>query len=136
MRKDERAVAAQMAAEVRRLRKALGWSQLVLAERAGISLNYVNLIERAEQLPAIRVLLQLAKPLGTTLAGLVGGGEAGDAGEEADPWLVEATGILRALPPEARPVAIGVLRAVEEATTGARPEGSVARPKRRGGRPS
>ena len=132
MRKDERAVATRVAAEVRRLRKAMGWSQLALAERAGLSLNYVNLIERAEQLPTVRVLLQLAAALGTTLRDLVSEPEAGEkTSTEPDPWVVEMVALLRAVPLEGRPVTRGVLRGAVEAMSATRPEGSVVRAKRR-----
>lgn len=101
----EREAARSIAAEVRRARRERGWSQLELAERADLSLNYVSLIERAERLPSLEVLLQLAGALGTTLPGLVGGPP-----EDRDPWLGEAIGILRALPDDARPLMLGMLR--------------------------
>jgi XRE family transcriptional regulator, regulator of sulfur utilization len=134
MRKEERDVAARVAAEVRRARLAHGWSQLVLAEKAGLSLNYIGLIERAEQVPAVRVLLQIAATLGVSLGDLLTeqAVSAEPAERERDPWLSEAMGILRALPLDARPVAMGVLRGVAEATTPrAKPDGSGVRPKRR-----
>jgi transcriptional regulator with XRE-family HTH domain len=121
MRKDERDAMACIAAEVRRARNERGWSQLELAERASLSLNYVSLIERAEQLPTVRVLLQLAAPLGVTLRDLVSGSM--EKGEVPDPWLAEATAVLQRLPDDARPVALGVLRAVEGATTPRGPSG-------------
>lgn len=134
MRKEERDVAARLAAEVRRARLAHGWSQLALAEKAGLSLNYIGLIERAEQVPAVRVLLQIAGTLGVTLGDLLTEQESSArlAEGERDPWLSEMMGILRALPLDARPVAMGVLRGVAEATTPrAKVDGSGVRPKRR-----
>src|SRR2546423_1752626 len=56
MNKGERAAAEQIAGTVRRLRKERGWSQLALAEHAGVSLNYVSLLERAERLPSVNVM--------------------------------------------------------------------------------
>jgi transcriptional regulator with XRE-family HTH domain len=112
MRKNERDLLTRISTEVRRLRKERGWSQLELAERAELSLNYVSLIERAEQLPTLRVLLQLVGPLSTTLSALV----TTDDGDAVDPWLREATSILLALPQEVRPMALGVLRGMTTST--------------------
>jgi transcriptional regulator with XRE-family HTH domain len=133
MRKEERIIAARIAAEVRRTRTTLGWSQLALAERAGLSLNYVSLIERAEQLPSVRVLVQLAEALGMKLGALVGETPADTAAEDQDPWLVEMTGLLRTLPLDARPVARAVLRGVAEATPASRFTGAGVRLRQRAG---
>lgn len=125
MKKDERAVAERIASEVRRARKERGWSQLELAERAELSMNYVSLIERAERLPSVEVMIQLAAVLGTTLASLVA------ETAEADPWLTEATAILRALPPGSRAVVLGMLRGASDAAPSPRSGPSSARSKRR-----
>lgn len=117
MDKREREAAASIAAEVRRARKERGWSQLELAERADLSLNYVSLIERAERLPSIEVLIQLASVLGTTLVRFLGASV-----EEDDPWLTEATAILRALPLEARGIVRGVLRGALDAANTPKPK--------------
>jgi transcriptional regulator with XRE-family HTH domain len=126
--KRERTVAAQIAEEVRRARNERGWSQLALAERAGISLNYVSLIERAEQIPRVEVLLRLAGTLGTTLAALV---REAPGESDADPWLGAATAILRTLPDDARPLVLGMLRGVAAVAPTSAPEAS-GRAKRRG----
>ena len=110
MKKEERAVATQIARELRRLRKERGWSQLELAERADLSVNYVSLIERAERLPSMEVIIQLAGVLGTTLAGVLI-----EPTENAEPWLAEATAILRTLPVEARGLVVGMLRGASQA---------------------
>jgi transcriptional regulator with XRE-family HTH domain len=126
MQKREREVAARIASEVRRARKERGWSQNALAEQADISVNYVSLIERAEQIPSVEVLLRLAATLRTTLVALLS--EApGDV--EADPWLAETTAILRALHEDARPMVLGMLRGVADVAP--KPEGSGAKRKRR-----
>ncbi len=111
MKKEERAVATQIARELRRLRKERGWSQLELAERADLSVNYVSLIERAERLPSMEVIIQLAEVLGTTLAGVLI-----EPTENAEPWLAEATAILRTLPVEARGLVVGMLRGASQAS--------------------
>lgn len=125
MNKGERIAAGRIAGEVRRLRTERGWSQLALAERAEMSLNYVSLIERAERLPSVEVLLRLAGVLGTTIAGLVA-----DAPAEGDPWIVETSAILRAIPADTRPIVLGILRATLDAAA-PNAEGSGVRPKRR-----
>lgn len=116
MQKEERDLAAHIAAEVRGRRTAFRWSQLTLAERAGLSLNYIGMLERAERLPSFEVLIRIARALDVSLGALVSEATIAAPGD-SDPWLTEATAILRTLPSDARPVAIGVLRAVAEAAT-------------------
>ena len=123
MDKRERAVSTRIAAEVRRVRGERGWSQAQLAERLDLSVNYVSLIERAERLPSVEVLVRLAATLGTTVGTLVG-----EMSTEGDPWLVEATAVLRAMPTEARPMLIGMLRGAVLAPA---PQATTARPKKR-----
>ena len=90
-----------------------------------MSINYVSLIERAERLPSLEILMKLAEALGTTIAVLV------EETPVEDPWLAETGAILRALPAEARPMVLGILRGAAEATTPQRPEASGVRTKRR-----
>jgi transcriptional regulator with XRE-family HTH domain len=120
MQKEERQVAARVAAEVRRARLAHGWSQLALAEKAGLSMNYVGMVERAEHLPTVRVLLRIGRTLGIKVGELINDSvqraEPAEATDLNDPWLSEMLVLLRGLPLDARPVAAGVLRGVAEAT--------------------
>lgn len=130
MQKRESELAKRIAEEVRRLRKDRGWSQGTLAEHTDLSLNYVSLIECADRLPSLEVLLRLGTTLGVEVRDLLGEAPALEQGERAtlaEPWLDEAVALLRTLPAEARPVAIGVLRGVAEATA---PKGSGVRRKR------
>ena len=53
-----------VAAAVRRLRTALGWSQEELGARAGLHRTYVGAIERCEENITLRTLDQLADALG------------------------------------------------------------------------
>jgi transcriptional regulator with XRE-family HTH domain len=63
----------QLADQVFNLRRSLGISQGELAERAGISRNYVSLIERGEASNlSINILNNLAAALGVTPADLTG----------------------------------------------------------------
>lgn len=48
---------------LRRFRTERGWSQEHLAEKAGITLNYVGNLERGEQGPSLNILLRLARAL-------------------------------------------------------------------------
>lgn len=64
---------AELGRQVLRLRKGLGFTQDELAEKAGISRNYVSLIERGEASNlSVNVLNSLATALGTTPAQLTG----------------------------------------------------------------
>ena len=48
---------------VRRLRRAAGKSQEVLAHEAGIAMRYLSGIERGEENPSLRVIVALATAL-------------------------------------------------------------------------
>ena len=56
---------------VRALRLKAGFSQMVLAERADLTLNYVGEIERGEKLASLETVLKLAKALNLTGAQLL-----------------------------------------------------------------
>jgi transcriptional regulator with XRE-family HTH domain len=55
-----------LAYNVRRSRKALHWTQERLAEAAGLSPNYISLIESRKTWPSPEVLRKLARALKTT----------------------------------------------------------------------
>ena len=59
------AVRRRLAANMKRLRKAKGWSQEVLADAAGVDRTYVSGIERLIRNPTITVLERLAQALET-----------------------------------------------------------------------
>ncbi len=54
----------RLANNVRRLRKAKGWSQEKFAFEADIHRTYISEIERGRRNPTVSVLDRLAKPLG------------------------------------------------------------------------
>ena len=56
---------------VRALRLKAGFSQMVLAEKADLTLNYVGEIERGEKLASLETVLKLAKALNLTGAQLL-----------------------------------------------------------------
>lgn len=53
-----------VAANTRRLRRKQGWSQEVLAEKAGLEVRYVQEIERAKTNMTLAILVDLASALG------------------------------------------------------------------------
>jgi transcriptional regulator with XRE-family HTH domain len=50
-------------AKLRKIRLSRGWTQEELAEKADISLNFLNLIERGQRAPSFDNLERLAKVL-------------------------------------------------------------------------
>jgi transcriptional regulator with XRE-family HTH domain len=102
---DEDALQVTLGASIRLHRLARGWSQEKLAEHLDVSIAYVGLLERGERMPAVPVLVALARVFGTSLDALVGSAE--DEG-----WLGEATQMLRSVPAPTRRVVIAMLRGV------------------------
>ena len=74
-----------MSREVRRLRRARDWTQAELAERAGISRQSLNVIEKGGT-PSLRTALALARELETRAAELFP-----DQDASAAAWLEERT---------------------------------------------
>jgi transcriptional regulator with XRE-family HTH domain len=64
MDRDEAALAAQLARNLKGLRRARGWTQADLAQRIDLTPHYVALIETEQRLPALRTLLVMAKVFG------------------------------------------------------------------------
>lgn len=56
---------------IRKLRKQRNWKQGVLAEKTGLAIPTISLIETGNTNPSIYDLEQIAKALGTTVAGLM-----------------------------------------------------------------
>ena len=56
---------------LRTLRKTRGWSQEVLAEKAGLHPTYIGGIERGERNPSLINLVRLAKALRLSLSELM-----------------------------------------------------------------
>jgi transcriptional regulator with XRE-family HTH domain len=67
---DEKAFASVVGEGVRRYRQALGWTQVQLAEAAGLSPNYVARLERGELGPSFFVAHQLSRTLGVDVGEL------------------------------------------------------------------
>src|SRR5580693_7759074 len=68
---DPRAFAASVGEGVRRARQARGWTQVQLAEAAGLSPNYVARLERGELGASLFVAYQLSRTLGISVRDLV-----------------------------------------------------------------
>ena len=54
---------SRFGAKVRKVRHSRGWTQEQLAEKANVSLNFLNMIERGERAPSFDNLERLAKVL-------------------------------------------------------------------------
>ena len=61
----------RLAANLKRLRLAHGWSQEELAERAGLHRTYISGVERGVRNPTVTVLEKIAKGLDSAVAALV-----------------------------------------------------------------
>ena len=56
---------------VRKRRLAAGWTQEMLAERAGLHPTYVSMVERGVRNPTLDVSARIAKALKVSLAGII-----------------------------------------------------------------
>ena len=67
---DEQKLAGEIGLTLRRLRHARGLTQKGLAQRVagGMEATYIGKIERGDQLPSLKVLLRLSRPLGVTVS--------------------------------------------------------------------
>ena len=61
----------RLAANVKRLRKAHGWSQEALADEAGLDRTYVSGIERVVRNPTITVVEKITFALGCRMGDLL-----------------------------------------------------------------
>ena len=62
----------RFAANVRRLRAKRNLSQKALAERSGVSVSYVSMLERAQRSPPLETIEKLARALGVPPSTLLG----------------------------------------------------------------
>jgi transcriptional regulator with XRE-family HTH domain len=63
----------RFAANVRKLRAKKSLSQKALADKIGISVSYVSMLERGQRSPPLETIEKMAKALGVTPANLLGG---------------------------------------------------------------
>ena len=71
-REDKNSWVGQVGKQVRRYRRALKWTQAMLAERADISINYIGAIERAQADVTLQTLSKIADALGISPVELFG----------------------------------------------------------------
>lgn len=64
-------VRSRLAANMKSLRKARGWSQEVLADEAGLDRTYISGIERQVKNPTVTVIERIAKALDCKLGALL-----------------------------------------------------------------
>jgi transcriptional regulator with XRE-family HTH domain len=63
----------RFAGNVRRLRAKKGLSQKALADKVGISVSYVSMLERGQRSPPLETIEKVAKALSVPPASLLGG---------------------------------------------------------------
>ncbi|HVI75915.1 MAG TPA: helix-turn-helix transcriptional regulator [Anaeromyxobacteraceae bacterium] len=63
----------RFAGNVRRLRAKKKLSQKSLADKVGISVSYVSMLERGQRSPPLETVEKMARALGVTPANLLGG---------------------------------------------------------------
>ncbi|HSN92869.1 MAG TPA: helix-turn-helix transcriptional regulator [Anaeromyxobacteraceae bacterium] len=63
----------RFAGNVRRLRAKKRLSQKALADKVGISVSYVSMLERGQRSPPLETVEKMAKALGVPPAALLGG---------------------------------------------------------------
>lgn len=63
----------KFAGNVRRLRAKKKLSQKSLADRVGISVSYVSMLERGQRSPPLETVERMARALGVSPASLLGG---------------------------------------------------------------
>lgn len=95
---------------IREIRKSQGLSQEKLAERAGISAQYVSNIERGKENPTLDLLLRLAEALRVSLAQMCDF----ETMEEMNQRKMRASvnGLLRSADPERLRLALRLLRSL------------------------
>lgn len=64
---------SKFAGNVRRLRAKKKLSQKSLADRVGISVSYVSMLERGQRSPPLETVEKMARALGVSPASLLGG---------------------------------------------------------------
>lgn len=90
--------------DVRRRRAALGLTLEQLAERSGLTPNYVGTVENGQRDPSLSTVLALAKGLGIPPGELLGG--AGKFG----PAATDAATLMETLTPDAQSAVLELLR--------------------------
>jgi transcriptional regulator with XRE-family HTH domain len=103
-------VGVRLGARIRARREALGWSQAKLAEVVELTPNYIGILERGEALPTVQTLLILGGALDASPTDLLG------AQATTDDWLDRVVALAAAIPTTQRPLVLGLLQAVVNAS--------------------
>ncbi len=98
--------------EVRRRREAAGLTLEALAERAGLTPNYIGGIEMGKRDPSLSTVLSLARGLGVPPADLLGGLK------ELSPTAIEAGHLFERTVPDIQLVVLRFLRTVTRRMAG------------------
>lgn len=101
-----RSFGERFGARLRARREALGLTQAKLAEHAGVTSNYVGVMERGLKLPTIDTLVKVAKALEVSPAELLGDVRANDQ------WVDEVTTIATTIPETMRPLALAIMKTI------------------------
>lgn len=109
-----RSFGERFGARLRAGRRALGMSQEELAQKAGLSANYIGLIERGVKQPTLDSLARIAAAVQLSVGNLLG------EGDEGDDWLDEVRSVARTVPTNLKPIALAVLRTIAEGQRGSR----------------
>jgi len=89
---------------IRSQRELLGLSQAKFAEVAGVTPNYVGVVERGEKLPTLETLEAMARALGVEAGALL-------MRESPDTWADAVAALARAIPPHQRGIVLALLKA-------------------------
>jgi transcriptional regulator with XRE-family HTH domain len=100
--------------EVRRRRGALGLTLEQLAERSGLTPNYIGTVENGHRDPSLSTVLALAKGLGVSPGELIGG--VGDLSSIS----TEAATLIETLTPEVQSAMLELLRVLSRRRRGQR----------------
>jgi len=111
------AISEVLAGRVRQLRKARSLSQAVLAERVGVSTEFISRIERRLTLPSVPTFVGLCLAMG------VGPNELLDWGDELDAHAENVLTGVRAAPPGLRSDILRVAEALLRYPPAPRAEG-------------
>jgi transcriptional regulator with XRE-family HTH domain len=109
-----RSFGARLGARLRAQREALGWTQARLAEKTGVTSNYIGVLERGLKLPTLDTLVLLAKALDMSPAALLG-----DV-RPRDQWLDDVLAVASTIPESRRGLALAVLKALATWKSGGR----------------
>jgi len=87
-------MSSQLGQRIRVLRETLSFTQEQLAEKAGISVSFVSMIERGERTPHVETLVAISGALGITVSQLFAGLDAAraDIGQTPDLALMAYLG--------------------------------------------